>query len=319
MSRLFPRRKFLCIALAGGTVLLAACNPVSVINVLVPSSTYDARLDLPYGPGIRQRLDVYLPRDASGPAPVIVFFYGGNWNSGKRSDYLFVGEALASRGFVAVLPDYRLYPEVRFPEFLDDCAQAVRWSFENIAQFGGDPQRVFLMGHSAGAYNAAMLALDPQYLRAAGVDPGRIRGLIGLAGPYDFLPVTGPVARQVFGYPDTPITTQPIQFASSASPPALLITAEDDDAVDPGNSKRLAARLRKEGVPVREIVYRGIGHRALVGAMAAHLRGFAPVREDVAAFVNGVSQAGRADGVNRRSGPAQVRLRSGSGPNLTGP
>ena len=200
-----------------------------------------------------------------------------------------MGEALASRGFVAVLPDYRLYPDVRFPEFLNDSAQAVRWTFDHVADYGGDPRRVFLMGHSAGGYIAAMVALDAQYLCAAGADPRQVRGLIGLAGPYDFLPLQARVTKAVFGFRDTPVTTQPIHFATAAAPPALLVTGKQDDLVDPGNVTRLAARMRENGVPVREIVYPDLGHRALVGALAAPLRNLGPVLDDVAGFVNAVS------------------------------
>lgn len=220
---------------------------------------------------------------------MVVFFYGGNWDSGERADYLFAGEALAAKGYVAVIPDYRLYPEVRFPDFLADSAQAVRWVFEHIAEFGGDPQRVFVMGHSAGAYNAAMLALNPAYLRSAGADPRRVRGFIGLAGPYDFLPLTGPITKAVLGFPDTPITTQPIHFVSSNAPPVLLVTGAQDDVVNLGNSARLAARLQQHGVNARVIVYPTMGHRTLLGALAAPLRGLGPVLDDVATFVNAIS------------------------------
>jgi acetyl esterase/lipase len=279
---------FLCVALAAA--LFASCSPLAIVNAGVPSDTYRAATDLAYGLDARQRLDVYRPADALSPAPVVVFFYGGNWNSGNRKDYLFVGEALAAKGFVAVVPDYRLYPQVRFPDFLADSAQAVRWIIDHIAEYGGDPQRVFVMGHSAGAYNAAMLALNPEYLKAAGVDPMRIRGMIGLAGAYDFLPLTGRVTGEVFGYPETPVTTQPIHFASSASPPVLVITGAEDDVVDPGNSVRLGARLREHGVFVREIVYPKLGHRALIGALAAPLRSrYDPVLENISAFVNELS------------------------------
>jgi acetyl esterase/lipase len=278
----------LCAVLAAA--LLASCSPLALVNAGVPSDTYYAANDIAYGPDARQRLDVYRPAHAVSPAPVVVFFYGGNWNSGDRKDYLFVGEALAAKGFVAVVPDYRLYPQVRFPGFLADSAHAVRWIMDHIAEYGGDPQRVFVMGHSAGAYNAAMLALNPEYLKAAGVDPKRIRGMIGLAGPYDFLPLTGRVTREVFGYPDTPVTTQPIHFASSASPPVLVITGAEDDVVDPGNSVRLGASLKEHGVFVREIVYPKLGHRSLIGALAAPLRShYGPVLEDVSAFVNELS------------------------------
>jgi acetyl esterase/lipase len=289
-SRIFTRRALLRASCAGAAALLAGCSPFGIVNGLVPSQGYRTRKDVAYGAHPRQRLDVYQPDTAHAPAPVIVFFYGGNWNAGERRNYLFVGEALASKGFVAVIPDYRLYPDVRFPDFLHDCAAATRWTLEHIAELGGDPKRLFLMGHSAGAYNAAMLAFDSQYLRGANVDPRQVRGFIGLAGPYDFLPLTGPISKAVFGFPDTSPTTQPIHFASAEDPPALLVAGDADRTVDPGNSARLAAALRKRGVAVREIVYPGVSHMKIVGALAAPFRGIAPVLDDVAAFITDPSR-----------------------------
>lgn len=280
------RRRFLGALLATSAAVLCGCSPLAIINGLTPSDTYHSTVGLAYGSLARQRLDVYRPAHVTGAAPMVVFFYGGNWNSGERSDYLFVAEALASRGFVVVLADYRLYPEVRFPDFLDDCALAVRWAFEHGAEYGGDTRNFYLMGHSAGAYNAAMLALNPQYLRGAGVDVKRLRGLITLAGPFDFLPLQNKVSKKVFGFPDTPLNTQPIQFASASAPPALLLTAKEDDVVDPGNSVRLGARLRSQGVAVTEVVYPRLGHRTIVGALSRPLRSFAPVLDDVAKFID---------------------------------
>jgi acetyl esterase/lipase len=279
----------------GGGMLVAACSPLAIVNASVPSTTYRVEKDIAFGPNARDRLDVYRPATATGPAPVVVFFYGGNWSSGERADYLFVGEALASEGFVTVIPDYRLYPEVRFPEFLNDGARAVKWALDHAAAIGGDPEKVFLMGHSAGAYNAAMLAFNSEYLRAAGADVGRIRGLIGLAGPYDFLPFRDEMTRKVFSSVGENIETQPIHFVSPAAPPTLLITGDADTVVLPGNSVRLSARLREQGVAVQEIVYPGAGHRKLVGALAAHLRALIPVREDVAAFITRTSQSKRTN------------------------
>jgi acetyl esterase/lipase len=278
------RRTFAAAAVPAVATLVSGCS-LGVLNALVPSSAYQAQTGIAYGRLPRQRLDVYTPQPRVRTAPVVVFFYGGNWESGERRNFRFVAEALTSRGFIAVIPDYRLYPEVRFPAFLQDSATAVQWTFANLARFGGDPQNVFLMGHSAGAYNAAMLALDSTYLRVRNVDVRRIRGLIGIAGPYDFLPLKGDVAKGVFGYPDTPVTTQPIHFVTRDAPPALLLTGEHDDTVDPGNTKRLAAALRASSVRVREIVYPDLGHRTILGAVARPLRSLGPVLDDIAAYV----------------------------------
>jgi acetyl esterase/lipase len=172
------------------------------------------------------------------PAPVVVFCYSGNWHSGERADYLFVGAALAAQGLIAVLPDYRLYPLVRLPDVLTDSVQAVRGAARHIAAFGGNPQQVFLMGYAAGTYNAAILPLNGVSLHSAGVAVHRLRGLIGSAGPHDFLSLIGPVTRAVFGFPGKEISTQPVHFVSAAAPPALLFTAQQGDLVDPGNTRR---------------------------------------------------------------------------------
>jgi acetyl esterase/lipase len=279
------RRAVLGSALAG---LAAGCSPLALINGLAPTDTYRRESDLRYGSHERQRLDAYMPPGGADGAPVVVFFYGGAWRSGRRADYLFVGEALASRGIVAFVADYRLYPEVRFPDFVADSALAVGWARDHAARYGGSPEKLFVMGHSAGAYNAAMVAFDPTYLSAAGADPATIKGLIGLAGPYDFLPLTSRLLRNVFGYPDTPPATQPIHFVRAGVPPALLITARRDGVVSPDNSARLAARLRAVGTDVREVVYEQLDHRTLIGAIAAPLRGTAPVLDEIVGFVGEV-------------------------------
>ena len=162
-----------------------------------------------------------------------MFFYGGSWNSGERAQYGFVGAALASRGLLTLVADYRLYPEVRFPDFLADSAQALAWGLTHAAEQGGNPQRVFVMGHSAGAYNAAMLALDGRWLAATGHTPGELAGFIGLAGPYDFLPMTNRDAQPVFFHPDYPPGTQPMAFASAAAPRSFLAAGSTDSLVNP--------------------------------------------------------------------------------------
>lgn len=267
--------------------LLGACSAADLLNATVPKEGYTLSDGIAFGDDPRHRLDVYVPDDLAGPAPVVVFFYGGSWSNGDREDYLFVGEALASRGFIAVVPDYRLYPEVAFPDFLDDSASAVRWVWDSIAEYRGDPDRIFLMGHSAGAYNAAMLAVDPRYLEAAGVDRAVIDGVIGLAGPYDFLPLDTRVTRRVFGDAPDLGQTQPVAFVDDRTPPLLLVTGTEDTTVRPRNSESLAGLANGSGGSASLRFYPEIGHIGLVLALAVGHRGDAPVLDDVEAFIRG--------------------------------
>lgn len=283
-------------AVAGlGIAYLAA--PLQTFNALVPKDAGTSRIgaDIPFGEHARQRLDIYAsaqrPGSAPAPArPVLVFFYGGSWNSGIREGYGFAGRALAGAGdFVAVVPDYRLVPEARFPTFVEDGAEAVRWVRANIGQYGGDPDRIVLVGHSAGAYIAAMLANDPQWL---GADRAGLRGMVGLAGPYDFHPWTSDAAREAFDAWPHPAETQPITYADAGAPPALLLTGEDDTTVRPRNSEALAARLRDAGVAAQVVQYPDIGHIAILLALSRPLRSQAPVLSDIARFAQGVTEPG---------------------------
>jgi len=278
--------------IAGGLLgLLMGCSPLKVLDAFTPGGTFTRTADLNYGSDPRNLLDVYTPVDAPADAPVVVFFYGGSWNTGSRTDYSFVGEALASRGIVAVLADYRLYPQVHYQGFLQDSARAVGWTREHIHKYGGDPNRLYVMGHSAGGYNAAMLALDSNWLAAVGMTPSMLSGWIGLAGPYDFLPVENPEVKPVFFFPDSPSDSQPINHVSAASPPALLIAAKDDNVVNPQrNTGGMAKRLREHGVSVRELYYARPGHATLVAAFSRPMRGLAPVLDEVVNFVHAQEQ-----------------------------
>ena len=271
---------------------IAACSPLAVVNAVSPAGAVQATPAIRYGVDARNMLDVYRPPATVKNAPVIVFFFGGNWVSGERADYAFVGRSLAARGFVVVVPDYRLYPQVRYPDFLIDSAGAVAWTVREIAAHGGNPNNIFLMGHSAGAYNAAMLALDPRWLGKQGIDPGMLRGWIGLAGPYDFLPVQNRVTQPVFNAPDTPPDSQPVKHVSAASPPALLIAAKEDKLVNPArNTGGMANKLRAVKVPVRELYYGGVTHTTLVASLSSALQKLAPTLDAVEAFVR--SDGGR--------------------------
>lgn len=263
--------------------LLTSCTPAAPLNFLARNGAWTVSTDK-YGPGSRNGVDIYTPTGAVN-APVIVFFYGGNWQSGDKETYRFVAASLAARGYVTIVPDYRVYPAVRIAGILQDGAQAFAWAKRNAGRFGGDPRHMFLMGHSAGAHIAAMLTLDGSWLARVGLNSRRdIAGLIGVAGPYDFLPLHDKTLEAVFAGGDL-TRTQPISFVAGNEPPVLLMTGRQDTTVDPGNTTRLAARLRSKEDDVTEIEYPAIGHLAIVGAFSPVLKLLAPVLDDVDAFV----------------------------------
>lgn len=241
--------------------------------------------DIAYGSHPRQSLDVYVPKSLQASAPVIVFFYGGRWIDGRKQDYLFAAQALASRGFVTVVPDYRLYPEVGFPDFLLDGAGALEWTTQNIDAFGGNVDRIFIAGHSAGAYIAGMLTYDPRHSFETAGGERPIKGMIGLAGPYDFLPIDSDVVRRVFGDHHEDPTTQPANTAIGDGPPALLLHGEADTTVRPRNTYSLAERLRTQGGNVEIKTYRSMGHKGVVLALTPPLRRRAPVLRDMVEFI----------------------------------
>ena len=273
--------------------LLTACSALDVLNATVPSDTYRTIANLPYGDQPRQNLDLYMPSKpladkalVTGGAPMVVFFYGGSWSNGNRADYRFVGEALAAQGIVTLVADYRLSPAFRYPVFLQDSALATRWAFDNAQKYGADPARVFVMGHSAGAYNAAMLALDKRWLGGVGLSPARLAGWIGLAGPYDFLPIGDRKTQVAFEWPNTPPDSQALFHASSASPPALLLAPEKDSLVNTQRSTvGMAQRLKSSGVRVESELYDTVSHITIVATMASVFKSRAPVLERVTAFV----------------------------------
>lgn len=274
-------------------LIAAACSPLTLFNSVMPKDggVRVAVHDAAFGPDRLQRLDVYVPKRPSGATlPIVIFFYGGSWNSGTKDGYSFVGRALAARGFVVAIPDYRLVPQVHYPAFLEDNAAAVRWVRAHAAEFGGDPDRLVLAGHSAGAYNAAMLALDPRWL---GKDRASVRALVGLAGPYDFLPFDGPVVKQAFAGVADPITTQPIHYVQRGDPPAFLATGMKDDTVRPANSDSLAGKLQAVGGKVERVRYPKVGHAGIVTAIAKPLRGRASVLDDMTVFIHAATDRRR--------------------------
>jgi len=243
----------------------AACSPIALFNTVASKDALQAPMTraIAYGDGPRRKLDVY-PAAPDARQPVIVFLYGGAWNSGRRQDYAWAARALAAKGFVVVVPDYRLAPEDPFPAFVEDAAAATAWAHRNAARFGGDRERIVLMGHSAGAHIAMMVALDRRFLDRADVPRTAIRGVVGLAGPYKFDPNEKGVLREAFGRYAEPDAVQPVTFVRADAPPALLLHGDADTRVRLSNSERLGRELSAAGAQAQVKVYPGVDHAGIL-------------------------------------------------------
>ena len=253
--------------------LAAACSPLTLLNVAVPSSGYSLEAGIAYGPLDRQRLDVYRP-DAKafpGPRPVIFFLYGGAWQDGERGQYKFVGEAFTERGFIVVVPDYRVYPQVRYPAFVRDAALAFAWTHREATRLGGDSRHIVVVGHSAGAHIGAMLAFNERFLREAGLPREAVHAFVGLAGPYDFKPDEPAIAAALSGEGDAALA-MPTRYVHGGEPPALLLIGDEDRRVARANQERMAAALRAHGDSVDARVLPGYGHPGILARVAAPIR-----------------------------------------------
>lgn len=256
---------------------------VGLVNALAVGRNVDVAHDIRFADGRRGLLDVYAPKQAI-DAPIAVFFYGGGWEDGSRTDYRFAAMALARRGVVTVVPDYRLYPDVRFPDFIHDGAKAVRWARRNATEFGADPGLIFLIGHSAGAYIATMLALDETKLDAQSL--AALAGVVGISGPYDFLPLQSDVLKRIFAPAGGDLaSSQPIAYARGDAAPMLLVSGLADKTVRPENSRRLAARIRALGGEAVTRFYKRVDHTLVLGAFSPVLRPLAPTFADTMAFI----------------------------------
>lgn len=267
--------------------VLSACSPLNLLDSLVPDGDYVLQQGIAYGTQSRQKLDVYRPANGADTGPVVVFFYGGSWKSGERAKYRFVGEALTRKGLTVVIPDYRLYPDVTFPAFMHDAAQAVRWTLDNLGGATGAGRPVFLAGHSAGAHIAALMTVDAQYFKRAGVSATRICGVIGIAGPYAFDPLEYRSTRAVFAGLSDRDAARPAKRVTGATPPFLLLHGDADGTVRPSNTADFAAALRAAGSDVRSEFFPDIGHYRIVAAMATPFDDIAPVNARIAGFIAG--------------------------------
>jgi acetyl esterase/lipase len=279
------------LAVAAACALLNGCRASEFMVANLPNafSRLQLHADLAYGSDRRQRLDIVAPRQGIN-RPVVIFWYGGSWTQGRKADYRFVGVALAKQGFVAVLPDYRLYPKVTFPMFDEDAARAVAWVQRHVSEYGGDPTHIVLMGHSAGGHTAAFLAFNHEFLRQYGGDPDGIAGLIGLSGTYVFTPDSDTL-RAAFPPPYSVKDWQPIRFVDSKAPPTLLLHGLADREVLPQEAIELRDALMKVHVPVTLDLFPHRGHADTVASFAVVTRWRTPALEEAAQFVRAVSGA----------------------------
>jgi acetyl esterase/lipase len=263
----------------------AACSPLSLLNAVGPRDRGAGRIarDLPYGDDPRQKMDVYAPAQAAN-LPILVFFYGGGWDSGDRKDYGWAAQALAARGFVVFVPDYRLVPQVHFPAFIQDAAEATARASELAATYGGDPARLGVIGHSAGAHLAMMIALDRRYMAAVD-QPTLIKAAAGLAGPYEFLPFDVAASRNAFGRAPDPTLTQPVTFARADAPPLWLGHGTDDVVVHDEDTTILCERMTAVGGRCEAKLYPGLNHADLIATFSPLFRKKAPVLDDVTGFM----------------------------------
>lgn len=265
-------------------LIAGACSPLSLLNSLGPRDAGARRVarDIAYGDDARQRMDLYAP-STPGPYPTLVFFYGGGWDSGSRDLYGWAAQALAAQGFVVALPDYRLAPQAVFPAFIEDAAAATAAAADIAAAHGGNSERLGVLGHSAGAHLAMMIALDRRYMEAVG-RPGLIKAAAGLAGPYDFLPLDAGAAQNAFGRAPDPTLTQPVTFVRPDAPPIWLGHGTEDVVVHAEDTTILDRRMRAAGGRSEAKLYPGLDHADLVATFSPLFRKKATVLADVTGF-----------------------------------
>ncbi len=274
-------------------LLITGCSGTALfaINSLALTGQYDVETNISYGEHATNKLDIYVPELDKTPDrvkhyPVVIFFYGGCWGGCKtypKEHYRFVAQALTSNNTIVVIPDYRLYPDVRFPQIMDDARIATNWVKNHIHEYGGNPDQLFLTGHSAGAHLAAMLTLNEDYLQPEAYRS--IRGFVGLAGPYDFLPFTENYQKEVFGPPERYSESQPVNYVDGNEPPLLLLYGTEDDSVKPHNINNLEEKVRQSGGNVKTFRYAGLDHAGILAALSIPLRDRHPVWSDIKAFV----------------------------------
>ena len=265
--------------------LLAACSAAGVLNGITPSSTFDRTKNVSYGDHSRAVMDIYRADSPRAGAPGLVFIHGGSWSEGDKNIYKFLAEGFTKEGFDVAVPNYRLYPEARYPDMIVDSADAVAAAARD---FGRD---VVVMGHSAGGYNALMATMAPD---VSGLDVcGQVAGIIALAAPTGAYPLTDEpfvtIFPQRFGGDDAPVN----RVDGARLPPVMLVNGLDDTTVGPKNVEVLADALEAQGLRVERRLYEGMNHTDAVRVLSRHFDGDSPLKGDMIRFINGLDASAR--------------------------
>lgn len=269
--------------LSSAVLPLIGCCGLQALNLITPHSGYNLESDVAYGDLQRQKLDIYQPEKPDKLHTVVLFIYGGSWQSGSKDLYRFVGQNLASHGITTVIADYRLYPQSYYPVYVEDMAKAFHWTHQHIANYGGNTNRIFVVGHSAGAHLALMMTMNQKFLKDEGGDTSWIKGAVGIAGPYDFLPFTDPKIKALFSKtPDQ--ETQPINYVHPNLPPILLLHGTADKDVYLRNSQHLAEKLKEEHNSVVFKTYDNVDHIDIALALASGFESRAMTLQDILEF-----------------------------------
>ena len=277
---------FVILFVAVTCVIIISCSPLKTLNILSGASEARTEKDLAYGPHPRQKLDRYSGDESSSGSPVchIIFVYGGSWEDGSKGEYGFVGSELAKSGYLVSIPDYRLYPDVTYPEFVNDIALSISHEVEYAA---GKNRPVVLMGHSAGALIAGLISYNPKYLRSVGLDPSLVAAFVSVAGPHDkFLPTEKTRWTNIFGKDKhEQLQALPVNHVQASAPPTLILHGEDDEIVTPESAKSLHQALTEKNVMSVIKMYPGVGHKRIVAAIGSPLQNLAPTLEDINSFL----------------------------------
>ena len=266
----------LCLA---STLFLASCSGVSILNTITPSGSYKLTKDISYTDGARQALDIYAPDDPKVDAPIVVYIHGGSWSEGDKKIYKFIGEAFASEGYTTVIPNYRLYPDAVYPEFVNDTAAAIAFTAKRFKR------PIIVVSHSAGAYNAMMVTVDPSYLKAQGMDVCEtIAGTVGLAGPYGAFPLKEEPYITIF--PNKHMGDDaPVQRKLGPTPPVFLPIGDKDTTVSDLHSRELAKKIKARGGKVEFKLYPGLNHTDVVKVLSKYFDEDASLKADILTFI----------------------------------